>query len=150
MILNQVPFFRKFLALKTFKLWKSTMQRNVFERNRQKLAGNFIFSRPIFAESFNQLTVCQNKVRFLSFVDTKPGQVYGKHQQHMFVDQCKLVQLESKRQLEQLCVEIRAILERIRSEIIFDDDAFEQACKESTVMQMINERQGHQDLILFS
>ena len=31
------------------------------------------------------------------FVDNKPGQVYGKHQQHMFIDQCKVIQLDSKR-----------------------------------------------------
>ena len=62
------------------------MQRNVFERNRQKLAKNFIFSRPIFADNFLEMTDLQNKARFLSFVDNKPGQVYGKHQQHMFVD----------------------------------------------------------------
>lgn len=43
----------------------------------------------------------------------------------MFVDSCKVVQLDSKRELEQLCVHIRAILERIRSEIVIDDDAFE-------------------------
>jgi len=55
------------------------MQRNVFERNRQKLAKNFIFSRPIFADNFLELTDLQNKARFLSFVDNKPGQVYGKH-----------------------------------------------------------------------
>jgi hypothetical protein len=35
---NQVPFFRKFSALKTFKQWKQKMQRNVFLRTRAKLA----------------------------------------------------------------------------------------------------------------
>lgn len=91
MILNQVPFFRKFLALKTFKLWKKTMQKNVYDRNRQKLANNYIFSKPIFSQSFLELTVCQNSARLMNFIDNKPNQVYGKHQQAKFIEQCKVV-----------------------------------------------------------
>jgi len=121
MVLNQVPFFRKFLALKTFKLWKNTMQRNVYERNRQKLAQNFIFSKPIFSEQYHKITQCQNDVRFLDFIDNKPGQVYGKHQQHMFEDVCKSVSLESKAKLEKTLKEIRSTLEHIHNQILADD-----------------------------
>jgi len=68
----------------------------------------------------------------------------------MFQDQCKIKQQESKTQLEQLCHKIRGILEKIRSEIIYDDEEFEASCKESVVQNLISERQGYQDLILFS
>lgn len=84
MILNQVPFFRKFLALKTFKLWKYTMQRNVFNRNREKLARNLIFSKPVFSNHFKTLVKNANEIRYLKLIDTKQGVQYGKHQTHMF------------------------------------------------------------------
>jgi len=48
MILNQLPFFRKFLVLSVFKQWKQIMQRNVYVKNREKLCKNFIFAKPIF------------------------------------------------------------------------------------------------------
>jgi len=56
MVLNQLPFFRKFLVLSVFKQWKQTMNRNVFMKNRLKLAKNFIFAKPIFGQKFLSLT----------------------------------------------------------------------------------------------
>lgn len=84
MVLNQVPFFRKFLAMKTFKQWKYKMQRNVFERNRQKLAKNFIFSKPVFSAHFKTLVQNSNEIRYYKLIDTKHGVQYGKHQTYMF------------------------------------------------------------------
>jgi hypothetical protein len=49
MLLSKVPFFRKFSKMKVFKRWRYTMRNRVYERNRQKLVDNFIFSRPQFA-----------------------------------------------------------------------------------------------------
>ena len=49
MLLSKVPFFRKFSVMKVFKRWRYTMRARVYARNREKLANNFIFARPIFA-----------------------------------------------------------------------------------------------------
>ena len=49
MMIGQVPFFRKFLGMKTFKQWRYKVRARIYERNRKKLAENFIFARPILA-----------------------------------------------------------------------------------------------------
>ena len=49
MVIGKVPFFRKFMAMKTFKRWRYTVRARVYERNRKRLAENFIFARPMLA-----------------------------------------------------------------------------------------------------
>ena len=36
LVLNQIPWFRKFCILRVFKQWKQSMERNVFLKNREK------------------------------------------------------------------------------------------------------------------
>jgi hypothetical protein len=55
------------------------MQRNVYVRNRDLLAKNFIFSKPIFANHFSNLVYNANEIRYLKLIDTKPAVQYGKH-----------------------------------------------------------------------
>ena len=52
MMLSKVPFFKKFSAMKVFKKWRYTARSNGYKKARDKLAHNFIFSRPIFVERF--------------------------------------------------------------------------------------------------
>jgi hypothetical protein len=89
MVLNQLPFFRKFLVLSVFKQWKQTMNRNVYLKNRERLTKNFIFAKPIFGQKFLSLTESQNSLRFLKFVESKPYCQYGKHQSSTIEDRCK-------------------------------------------------------------
>lgn len=84
MMLNQVAFFRKFTALKNFKQWKAKAQRNLYERTREKLARNFIFSKPVFSTHYLDLVQEANEVRYLKLIDTNTGRQYGKHQTHQF------------------------------------------------------------------
>ena len=80
MLLSKVPFFRKFSVMKVFKRWKYTMRARVYARNRERLANNFIFARPIFTKRFNPVVESVNKLRFLHLLEIKNGVVYGKHQ----------------------------------------------------------------------
>jgi hypothetical protein len=73
LVLNQIPWFRKFCILRVFKLWKQSMERNVFLKNREKLAKNYIFSKPIFSSIQQKLTENLNEIRFLKFIDAKPN-----------------------------------------------------------------------------
>lgn len=54
-ILKNLPFFKKFNALKIFTQWKNIMRINAYEAKRKKLKENFIFARPIFARKFSPL-----------------------------------------------------------------------------------------------
>ena len=81
MVIGKVPFFKKFMALKTFKRWWFAARTRVYERNRKKLAENFIFARPIIAQRFKAVAERTNTARFLNFLEIKPGVVYGKLQQ---------------------------------------------------------------------
>lgn len=88
MIIGKVPFFKKFLAMKNFKRWRYTARARVYERNRKKLAENFIFARPIMAERFKPIVDRCNKARFLNFLEIKPGVTYGKLQQLNLEQRC--------------------------------------------------------------
>ena len=81
MIIGKIPFFRKFVAMKTFKRWWYTVRARIYKRNRQKLAENFIFARPMLTQRFKPVVERINKARFLNFLEIKPGVVYGKLQQ---------------------------------------------------------------------
>ena len=89
MIIGKIPFFRKFMAMKTFKRWRYTVRARVYERNRKKLAENFIFARPMLAERFKPIVERSNKARFLNFVEITEGVVYGKLQQFNLEQRCE-------------------------------------------------------------
>ena len=78
MIIGKVPFFKNFLSMKTFKRWRYTVRARAYERNRQKLAENFVFARPMLAERFMPVVERINKTRFLKFLEIKEGVHYGK------------------------------------------------------------------------
>ena len=89
MIIGKVPFFKKFLAMKSFKRWWYTARARVYERNRKKLAENFIFARPIMAERFKPVVDRCNQARFLKFLEIKPEVTYGKLQQLSLEQRCE-------------------------------------------------------------
>lgn len=78
-ILDEVPFFKKFPAMKVFKRWRYTVRNMSYQKTRRKLAENMIFSKPIFVERFKNLVARQNEVRFLEFAEIKTNTHYGKH-----------------------------------------------------------------------
>lgn len=72
MIINQMPFFRKFLILKVFRGWKIKMLSNLFKRNRQTLSENLLIARPMFSSKFTKSILPKlNQIRFLEFVEAK-------------------------------------------------------------------------------
>jgi len=77
-ILKEIPFFKKFQAMRFFKQWKTTMRLNAYERKRQQLAENYIFSKPVFAEKFGKLIPAMNAIRDLSLIEIQPNVTYGK------------------------------------------------------------------------
>ena len=73
MILSKVPFFSKFRAMKNFKRWRYAARSSAFKKARDKLAHNFIFSRPIFVERFMPIVEKINETRFLQFIEISAG-----------------------------------------------------------------------------
>jgi hypothetical protein len=66
--------------MRFFKQWKTTMRLNAYERKRQKLAENYIFSKPVFSEKFGKLIPAMNSIRDLSLIEIQPNVTYGKKQ----------------------------------------------------------------------
>ena len=147
MMYNQVPFFRKFLALKTFRQWKQNMQRNVFQRTRAKLANNFIFSRPVFSQKYRTLIESCNELRFLKMIETKQNVQYGKHFTHMFDNQCSVLCANSIEDIEIGLKIIHKVLSEIRDYITKDDAAFVQNCEERHLIKVITEKPNAQELV---
>lgn len=56
------------------------MRVNAYEAKRQKLAENFLFARPIFAERFRKLVPAMNAIASLKLIEIQPSVTYGKKQ----------------------------------------------------------------------
>jgi len=79
MVLNNVPFFRKFHLLKNFKHWRHSMRQSYYTRTRLELAKNFIFAKPIFTERYLPLVEKINETRFIELVEIRRKTVYGEN-----------------------------------------------------------------------
>ena len=149
-ILGQVPFFRKFRIMKVFKRWRYTTRNRVFARNRQKLADNFIFARPIFAENFKELTQVSNSVRFLNYIEIKSGLIYGKHQQFTIEERCSKCCKDSKLKMQTILKQIRQSLEKLKQKITADEESFERTLKHIMVDKMLRNKGQGDGLVMFT
>jgi hypothetical protein len=83
------------------------MRLNAYERKRQKLAANFIFSKPVFAEKYRQLIPAMNCLRDLSLIEIQPNVTYGKKQQSTLEEKCKTVLDVNRQAMEELLVTVK-------------------------------------------
>lgn len=143
MIISKVPFFKNFLAMKVIKRWRYTVRARCYERNRQRLAQNFIFARPMFADRFKPIVERTNKARFMQFLEIKENVTYGKLQQCNLEQRCEQCCKESKATLAQLLTEIKDILTKLKNEIEIDDKSFVRAIKEAEVEKMLKNKSNH-------
>ena len=67
------------------------MRLNAYERKRQKLAENYIFSKPVFSEKYRELVPAMNSIRDLSLIEIQANVTYGKKQQSTLEEKCKTV-----------------------------------------------------------
>ena len=151
-LLKDLPFYKKFHAMKIFKQWKYIMKWNAYSRKREQLANNFHLAKPIFAERYDQIIPHLNNVRTLPFIDIKPNVTYGKKQQLLLEEKC-LDQLQiSKNVLALDLKELKRILEELKKEILDDDHRYEHAIKEKRMQEIIksSKQGGGEDLIMFS
>jgi hypothetical protein len=77
-ILRDLPFFKKFHAMKIFKQWKYIMKWNAYARKREQLANSLHLAKPIFSQCYPTIIPLINNVRTLPFVDIKQIVTYGK------------------------------------------------------------------------
>jgi hypothetical protein len=54
------------------------MRLNAYERKRQKLAENYIFSKPVFSEKYGGLISHMNGISTLSLIELGSNVQYGK------------------------------------------------------------------------
>ena len=106
-ILKEIPFFKKFQSLRFFKQWKTKMRLNAYERKRQKLAENYIFSKPVFSEKYRELVPAMNAIRDLSLIEIQPNVTYGKKQQSTLEEKCKTVLDQNRQAMEGLLTAVK-------------------------------------------
>ena len=82
------------------------MRINTYERRRKKLAQNYIFSKPIFSESYGKLIPAMNSIRDLSLVEIQPNVTYGKKQQTTFEDKCETILKTNKKAMKDIFCEV--------------------------------------------
>ena len=136
-ILKEIPFFKKFQQLRFFIQWKTKMRLNAYERKRQKLAANFIFSKPVFAEQYRKLIPAMNCIRDLSLIEIQPNVTYGKKQQSTLEEKCKSVLDQNRQAMEDLLITVKEFMIKLKKDIIKDDERFEDEIKESRVKEMV-------------
>eukprot|EP00347_Sterkiella_histriomuscorum_P003578 403363751 len=149
-ILSEIPFFKKFQAMKIFKQWKYIMRWNVYQRKRVRLAESFFFAKPIFAEKYSNIISDVNTIRTLPFMEIKKNITYGKKQQSMLDERCKSKLNESKDLLDRLLGNIKSTLFNLKAEIQEDDKNFENGVKELRVQALIKQKRHGEELVMFS
>jgi len=77
-MLKDLPFFKKFHAMKVFKQWKYIMKWNAYSRKRQQLANTLHIAKPIYSERFDQIVPMLNHIRTLPLVEIRHNVTYGK------------------------------------------------------------------------
>lgn len=65
------------------------MRVNAYEAKRQKLAENFLFARPIFADRFRKLVPAMNEIASLKLIEIQPSVTYGKKQPQTLEGKCE-------------------------------------------------------------
>ena len=149
-LLKDIPFFKKFQALKTFKQWKYIMRGNAFARKRIQLSDALHFSKPIFAERYQNLVSEVNTIRTLPFMEIKSNVIYGKKQQSMLDERCKEKLDISKKHLEGILKRIKECVAGLKKEIEDDDANFEKGVKENRVQALIKQKRYGEELVMFS
>ncbi len=147
-VFGNIPFFKKYRALKTFFQWKFAARWNVYSRNRAALSNNWPFAKPIFTERYNVIIPSLNKMKELEMVEIRNGVVYGKKQQSTLEDKCTRALEKSRGDLDDIMKTVEEQLLEMKEEIIEDDDTFQKAIKEARVQQIIKmKREEH---VMFS
>lgn len=147
-ILKEIPFFKKFQSMRFFKQWKTKMRLNAYERKRQKLAENYIFSKPVFSEKYRELVPAMNAIRDLSLIEIQPNVTYGKKQQSTLEEKCKTVLDQNRQAMEGLLTAVKDHMIQLKREIAADDERFEDDIKEAKVQEMVRNKHSNQ-LVMF-
>ena len=138
-MLKDLPFFKRFKALKTFKQWKYIMKWNAYTRKRLSLANSLHLAKPIFSERYSSLVPLINTLRTLPFVEIRHNVTYGKKQQIILEDTCAEIVKTSRQQLNRTLKNIFDIICKLKQEIQEDDKRFELSIKERHMMEVIKQ-----------
>jgi len=147
-ILKEIPFFKKFQSLRFFSQWKIVMRINTYERRRKRLAQNYIFSKPIFAEYYGKVVPSMNALRDLSLVEIQPNVTYGKKQQSTLEEKCAAVLEQNRAAMEALLGSVKGFMIELKNEICADDERFEDEIKDAKVQEMVTQKHNNQ-LVMF-
>ena len=91
-IFSNLPLFKKFALLKTFKQWKFNANYNRYLRKREVLCKNYILSKPQFAEGYTMITSAINEIKDLKFIEIKKNAIFGRKQQSL-LEKCEKLML---------------------------------------------------------
>ena len=101
--------------------WKNIMRYNAYEAKRQKLAENFIFARPMFADKFRKIVPAMNSINTLKLIEIQPSVNYGKKQPQTLESACEKTLQENKKKMESLLTAVKGFMVELKNEIRADD-----------------------------
>lgn len=116
-IFSNLPLFKKFTLLKTFKQWKFNANYNRYLRKREVLCKNYIPSKPQFAEGYTMITSAINEIKDLKFIEIKKNAIFGRKQQSL-LEKCEKVDVvKSQSELKSILYRIKNIIIQIKQDI---------------------------------
>jgi hypothetical protein len=120
-IFSNLPIFRKFQMLKTFKQWKYSAQYNKYLKTRELLCKNLIASKPQFSEGYVMINEAINDIKDLKFVEIKRSAIFARKQVSLIEKTEKTDILKSQADLSKILYRIKNVLKQLKDTIQKDD-----------------------------
>jgi len=125
-IFSNLPLFRKFQILKTFKQWKYAAQYKKFLRTRETLSRHLVSSKPQFAEGYVKINEAISEIKDLKFMEIRKSVIFARKQQSLVEKTEKVDIVKSHADLSKILYRIKTILKNLKETIQKDDTLIDQ------------------------
>lgn len=148
-IYSNLPIFRKFQILKTFKQWKYAAQYKKYQRTREFLTRSLIPSKPQFAEGYVLINQAINEIKDLRFLDIKKSAIFARKQQSLTEKTEKLDILKSQGDLSKILYRVKIILKQLKDTILRDDTLLDEERRKWQELAILKKGK-HEEHIVFT
>lgn len=121
---GKIPFFRHFRPLKAIRMWRAEAARARYERKRERLARNFVFSKGLFSEHYPAFAKSMHKLETLNCFDITLKTIYGKKQQAMLDEKSNKTLDKATKDVTSLLQRLRGIVDELKGTICSMDSEF--------------------------
>ena len=125
-IFSNLPLFRKFQMLKTFKQWKYASQYKKYLRTREALSRHLVPSKPQFAEGYVKINAAISEIKDLKFLEIKKSTIFARKQQSLIEKTEKADIIKNQGDLAKILYRIKIVLKQLKDTIQKDDTLLDQ------------------------